>query len=153
MAIAFELQAHSDASIDQVFSTIADLRSWGSFAGVALVGPARPVMPGDRIDVRLKVVRKDIESACVVRTVDEPSHRQPGYVDVRSIEGPFDARMSGRATAAANGCDLSVEVHGIGRGAARFLEGPVEVIMHTWATHQLRHLLDVVARSHARAAS
>ena len=46
MAIAFELQAHSDASIDQVFSTIADLRSWGSFAGVALVGPARPVMNG-----------------------------------------------------------------------------------------------------------
>src|SRR5437763_2928532 len=116
MAISFELQAHSPASAEHVFRTIADLRSWDEFGGVMLAGPDRPVTVGDRIEIRLRVLRRDIQSGCVVRTVDEPMRTQPGYVDLRSVDGPFDARMTGLATPARGGCDLTVQVHGIGRG-------------------------------------
>lgn len=141
MAISFEMQAHSEAPADHVFRTIADLRSWQAFAGVVLVGPERTVAVDDRIDVRLRVVRRDIKMGCVVRAVDEPTHTKAGSVDMRSVEGPFDARMIGIATPTAAGCDLSVEVHGIGRGPARMLERPVEIVMRQWAAHQMRHLL------------
>jgi len=46
MAISFELQAHSQASAEHVFRTIADLRSWDEFGGVMLAGPDRPVTGG-----------------------------------------------------------------------------------------------------------
>src|SRR5438046_1157947 len=147
MAISFELEAHSDVPVDQVFRTIADLRSWDDFAGVTLVGPERTVAPGDRIDVRLRVMRREIRSGCVVRTVDEPTSTQPGYVDIRSVDGPFDSRMIGLVTPASIGCELRVEVYGVGRGAARMLERPVDLVMQRWAAHQLRHLLTLAAAS------
>jgi hypothetical protein len=145
MAISFEMQAHSEAPVHHVFRTIADLRSWDAFAGVVLAGPERTVTVDDRIDVRLRVVRRDIKMGCVVRTVEEPTHNKAGTVDIRSVEGPFDARMTGIATPTATGCDIGVEVYGIGRGPARMLERPVEIVMRQWATHQMRHLLEVAA--------
>jgi hypothetical protein len=147
MAISFEMQAHSDAPVGQVFQTIADLRSWDAFAGVVLVGPERTVTVDDRIDVRLRVMRRDIQMGCVVSAVDEPTHDQAGSVDLRAVDGPFDARMIGLVAPAADGCDLSVEVYGIGRGPARLLERPVEVVMRQWATRQMRHLLALAATS------
>ena len=147
MAISFELAAHSDAPAEHVFRTVADLRSWDDFGGVVLVGPDRAVTVGDRIDIRLRVLRRDIQAGCVVRTVDEPTRTSPGYVDLRSVDGPFEARMTGLATPTANGCDLTVEVSGIGRGAARFLENAVDLVMQRWAAHQLRHLLAVAAKA------
>ncbi|MEY2421076.1 MAG: hypothetical protein QOI95_1143 [Acidimicrobiaceae bacterium] len=147
MAISFELQAHSEAPADHVFRTIADLRSWDAFAGVVLVGPERTVTVDDRIDVRLRVVRRDIRMGCIVRSVDEPTHDTAGSVDLRSVEGPFDARMIGLATPTSTGCDVGVEVHGIGRGPARMLERPVEIVMRQWAAHQMRHLLDLATAS------
>jgi len=146
MAISFDLQAQSDAPVEHVFRTIADLRSWDDFGGVVLVGPDRAVTVGDRIDIRLRVLRRDIQAGCVVRTVDEPTRAQPGYVDIRSVDGPFEARMTGLATPTARGCELTVEVSGIGRGAARLLENAVDLVMQRWAAHQLRHLLAVAAK-------
>ena len=145
MAISFEMQASSEAPVDHVFRTIADLRSWNPFAGVVLVGPERTVAVDDRIDVRLRVVRRDIKMGCIVRAVDEPTHNKAGSVDLRSVDGPFDARMTGIVAPTADGCDLSVEVYGIGRGPARMLERPVEIVMRQWATHQMRHLLTLAA--------
>lgn len=143
MAISFELQAHSELAVDDVFRTIADLRSWDDFAGVTLVGPDRTVVAGDRIEVRLRVMRRDIQSGCVVHTVTEPDGDRPGFVDIRSVDGPFDSRMIGHARPTATGCTLEVEVYGIGRGAARFLEAPVDLVMQRWAAHQLQHLLEL----------
>jgi hypothetical protein len=145
VAISFELQAHAEVPAGHVFDTIADLRSWDDFGGVVLIGPDRTVTAGDRIDVRLRVVRKDITAGCVVRSIDEPTRGTPGYVDIRSVEGPFDARMTGVATPIGDECDLRVEVSGIGRGAARFLENAVDLVMQRWAAHQLRHLLDLAS--------
>ncbi|MEY2432234.1 MAG: hypothetical protein QOC92_1959 [Acidimicrobiaceae bacterium] len=145
MAISFEIQAQSEAPVDHVFRTIADLRSWDAFAGVELVGPERTVTVDDRIDVRLRVVRRDIRMGCVVRAVDEPTHHKAGAIDIRSLEGPFDARMIGVATPTARGCEIGVEVHGIGRGPARMLERPVEIVMRQWAMHQMQHLLALAA--------
>lgn len=143
MAISFELHAHSEAPVAHVFRTISDLRHWDEFGGVVLAGPDRSVTTGDRIDIRLRVMRRDIQSTCEVRTVDEPFGDQPGYVDIRSVDGPFDSRMIGTARMSGDGCDLSVEVYGIGRGAARMLERPVDLVMRQWAAHQLRHLLAI----------
>jgi hypothetical protein len=146
MAISFELQAHSDVPAEHVFRTIADLRSWDAFGGVSLLGPDRIVAAGDRIDVRMRVMRRDIRSGCVVRTVTEPDGDEAGFVDIRSVDGPFDSRMVGHALPRPDGCDLSVEVYGIGRGAARILEGPADLVMQRWAAHQLRHLLELAAK-------
>jgi hypothetical protein len=148
VAISFELQAHADVPVGAVFATIADLRSWDDFGGVVLAGPDRTVAAGDRIDVRIRVMRKDITAGCVVRAIDEPTRGTPGYVDIRSVEGPFDARMTGLATPFRGGCELSVEVAGVGRGAARFLENAVDLVMQRWAAHQLRHLIEAAARAH-----
>ena len=151
MAISFELQAHSDAAVHNVFRTFADLRSWDSFAGVVVLGPERTIVAGDRLDVCLRVVRRDITAGCVVRTVDEPTRRTPGYVDIRSVEGPFDARLSGTVTPVKKGCELCVQVDGVGRGPARFLETAVDLLMQRWATHQLNHLLQRAASPQAMA--
>jgi hypothetical protein len=153
MAISFELTAHTDASVTHVFDTIADLRSWNEFLGVRLRGPERRITAGDRINATLRVMRLQIQLGCIVRSVDEPSGRQPAHVDIRSIEGPIDARMIGHATPSAAGCDLKVEIYGIGRGPAAILERPVELIMQRWAAHQMRHLLSVAASSRSFGAS
>jgi hypothetical protein len=145
MAISFEMQAESEAPVDHVFRTIADLRSWAAFAGVEVLGPDRPVTVDDRIDVRLRIARREVRMGCVVRSVDEPTLATPGSVDLRSVDGPFDARMTGLVLPTETGCDLAVEVNGIGRGAARMLERPVEIVMRQWATHQMRHLLTLAA--------
>jgi hypothetical protein len=145
MAISFELTGHSDVTVDQVFRTIADLRSWDAFVGVVLIGPQRMIATGDRLDVSVRVMGRDIRSGCVVRSVDEPTRSRGGRVDIKSVDGPIESRMIGMATPNGSGCDLSVEVHGIGRGAARMLERPVELIMQRWAAHQMRHLLAVAA--------
>jgi hypothetical protein len=147
MAIAFSLQAHCDAPVDHVFRTLSDTRRWATIGGVELVGPSRPVVPGDRIDARLRVLRRTVLTSCVVRRVNEPTSHQPGQVDIRSTRGPFDARMTGLATPSATGCDLSVEVRGHGRGSARLLEGPLEVLMRGWGSRQLRHLVALAART------
>jgi hypothetical protein len=147
MAISFELHAHSEASGDLVFHTLADLRNWDTFAGVVLAGPPREVSVDDRVDVRLRVMRRDIRMGCVVTAVDEPTPDTPGGFDVRSVEGPFDARVIGTATPTTIGCDIGVEIYGIGRGAAILLEAPVEIVMRQWATHQLRHLLGLAELS------
>ena len=151
MAISFELHAHSDSPVEQVFHTFADLRSWDSFAGVVVLGPERVVVAGDRLDVKLRVVRRDLTAGCVVRTVDPPTRSTPGYVDIRSVEGPFDARLSGTVTPVRKGCDLCVQVDGVGRGPARFLETAVDLLMQRWATYQLNHLLQRAASPHAAA--
>jgi hypothetical protein len=145
MAISFEMQARSEASVDKVFRTFADLRSWDAFFGVVLVGPQRAVTVGDRIHVRLQVVRHDLRMSCRVHAVDVPTATTAGSVDIRSVEGPFDARMIGVATPTPDGCDLGVEVHGIGRGPARMLERPMEIVMRQWATRQMRHLLTLAS--------
>lgn len=145
MAISFELTAHSDAPVLQVFNTIADLRSWDAFVGVALRGPDRAIVAGDRLDVSLQVMRRELELGCIVRSLESPSRTQPAHVDIRSVDGPIDARMIGHAAPTTTGCDLTVEVHGIGRGPARILERPLELVMQRWASHQMRHLLKVAA--------
>jgi hypothetical protein len=145
MAISFELKAHSDVTVDHVFSTIADLRSWDAFVGVVLVGPQRIIAAGDRLEVSMRVMGREIRSGCVVHLVEEPTRTQAGRVDIKSVDGPIQSRMIGMAIPNGAGCDLSVEVHGIGRGAARMLERPVELIMERWAAHQMRHLLAVAA--------
>ena len=145
MAISFELKAHSDVMVDHVFHTIADLRSWDPFVGVVLVGPQRIITVGDRVDVTMRVMGREIRSGCVVRSVEEPTPTQGGRVDIKSVDGPIDSRMIGVVIPTDSGCELSVEVHGIGRGAARMLERPLEVIMERWAAHQMRHLLAVAA--------
>src|SRR3954447_6856430 len=153
MAIAFGLQAHCDAPVDHVFRTLSDTRSWQTIAGVALVGPNRPVVRGDRVHARLRLLRRDITTSCIVEHIDEPTHDQPGSVEIRSTGGPFDAHMRGVATPNGDGCDLTVEVSSHGRGPARLLEGPLEIVMRGWGTRQLRHLVALAARTHATAAT
>src|SRR5438477_6082745 len=125
MAMSFEMQVHSDLHAGHVFSTIADLRSWDTYAGVLVRGPERLVSTGDRVEISVKVMRREIQSGCLIRSVDEPLRAKPGRVDIVSVDGPFDSRMIGSVTPTKSGCDLMVEVYGIGRGAARMLERPL----------------------------
>ena len=141
MAISFELQAYTTAPAEHVFQTMADLRGWGAYAGVVLVGPERALAAGDRVDARVRVLQRDIRLGCVIRSIEQPSRSRPGSVDIRSVDGPFDSRLTGVVAPTGNGCELQVEMHGIGRGAARVLERPMDLLMHHWASHQLTHLL------------
>ena len=151
MAISFDLDARSAARPLVVFGVMADLRSWDDFGGVALVGPQRRLQVGDRVDAALRVMRQDIRCGCLVRTLAPPSDERAGRVEIRTVDGPFEAVVEASVSAAQLGSDLRVQVHGVGRGAARLLEGPVDYVLQHWANHQLRHLLARAADEHARA--
>ncbi len=153
MAISLDIDARSAAPPGVVFRTVADLRCWDDFAGVTLAGPARRLVLGDRVDARLRVMRQDLTCGCEVRALSAPSDRRGGVVELRSIDGPFDAVVVGTVSAAPGGSDLRVEVHGVGRGPARVLEGPVDYVLQHWARHQLRHLLARAAEEHAGASA
>ena len=149
MAISLDIDARSAAPPAVVFRTVADLRSWDDFAGVSLLGPARPLVAGDRVEARLRVMRQDIICGCAVRSVSAPTDVRSGVVELRSIDGPFEAVVIGSVASAPGGSDLRVEGDGVGRGAARLLEGPVDYVLQQWARHQLRHLLARAAEENA----
>jgi hypothetical protein len=144
MAISFDLEAVSAAPAAHAFGVVSDLRCWDAFNGVVLVGPARALRVGDRVDVSLRVMRRDIRSGCRVCTVVEPRLDAAGTVEIRAIDGPFEAVVVGTVTPTGGGCAMRLEVSGVGRGAARMLEGPVDYVLRHWAAHQLRHLLVLV---------
>jgi hypothetical protein len=98
-------------------------------------------------------MRQDITCGCEVRSLNAPTDRRAGVLELRSIDGPFDAVVVGTVSTAPGGTDLRVEVHGVGRGAARLLEGPVDYILQHWARHQLRHLLARAAEENAGASA
>ena len=146
MAISFDLEAASDVPAEHAFELVSDLRSWDDFGGVVLVGPERMLRVGDHIDITLRVMRREICSGCTVCAVAPPRDGAAGSVELRAVDGPFDAVVVGTITPTDDGCAMRLEVSGVGRGAARLLEPPVDYVLRHWAGHQLRHLLALVAK-------
>jgi hypothetical protein len=146
MAISYELHAESAEPPARVFAAVVDLSRWDAYIGVRIRGPQRAVVAGDRVDVGVRVAGVDVQCSFFVDVVEPPVDGRAGRVAMGATEGPVVGTVAGSVVGMdLGGSMLTVAVEGQGRGAVRFLERPLTVILAKWATHQTRHILALAA--------